>query len=125
MPAINARAPEPIVRDQLAAARAHLNTLDDALAKKDWQTIGRVIWDLRGAVSDLSGMGAAAPVMVSMQNQAAIDDMRAKLKSANRSLNSAHRDIDTHDTTSWEAALKEIRAILDQVQGPSTQPARP
>jgi hypothetical protein len=125
MQLMHTQPPEPAVREGIAAVRASISKLDNALSKNDWPTIRQEIIQLRKSMARLSMPGAAAPVIAVMQGQSNIEEVRAKLSSAVMTLQTDDREGKIKDAPTLDAATREIRAMLNQIPEPATTPTPP
>ena len=69
-------------------------------------------------------MGAAAPTLRALDEQPKVDELRARLKSANESLSDARHAIWSKDEGRLKAALLRFHAEYTPTASAATQPAR-
>jgi len=123
-PNIRTRPPEPIVRQEVTRINAGLKALERAAAAKDWDTIDQSAREVARGVDALTHLGAAAATLLSLGEQAKVDEIRAQLKAASESISEAQRAIWDKDPHRLEAALREFQAEYDRAEGVTTRPAR-
>jgi hypothetical protein len=111
VPGLNTRLPDPIVRDQLARFNDSLPALQQALAKKDWQAMHSEARKAAEAMYQLSRLGAAAPTILSLDEQAKVDQLRTQLKAARDALSESNEAIMSKDLVRLEAALKRLHMV--------------
>jgi hypothetical protein len=115
------RDPQPEVKDAIAKLQTAMPVLENALTARDWNAVQSSLSKARGPLSDLVGMGASAPVLVSMEQQQKVDELRGRLVDAFRAVYDAQRGAPIHDATSVEQAIAKIHAVLNQLP-PTTRP---
>lgn len=115
VPYLYVQAPEPVVREQLARVEQSFPQLEKSLADADWKASRQHLDAVWHAVDTLGDMGGAAPALVALDQQAKIDEARAELKAAKRSLNEARNAIIQEDAARAAAALAEFRQAYGHV----------
>jgi hypothetical protein len=119
LPGINARAPEPVVRDATADVDRAVHALEDSLARKDWPQVQQNAHWASQNMDFLSRMGAAAPALTAMQDQPKVDEMRVQLKSASAALKEAELAGWDKSPERMDAALKKFHKAYGQLVGVS------
>jgi hypothetical protein len=117
LPPLYARAPEPIVRDQVATVSKSIRELEQAMAKKDWQASQEHATKAERAARYLAGMGAAAPALMSLTEQARLDALREQLSAADECLWEANKAIIAKDAGRLDAAMQKFHEAYGQVPG--------
>jgi hypothetical protein len=95
--------------------------LEQAAAKKDWETVQRHLLDASNALRALNGMGAAAPTLASFQQPAKVESLRADLKSAEKTLGEAQDAVLVKDSEHLQAAINKFRLIYKPIQEAAKQ----
>jgi hypothetical protein len=117
VPAVYPRKPEPIVREQVATISASIRGLEQAMAKTDWTASQEHATNAEQAVRYLAGMGAAAPTLMSLTEQAKVDALREQLNSADECLREALKAVMTKDAGRLDAAMQKFHEAYGQVPG--------
>jgi hypothetical protein len=121
LPGMDARVPEKTVIDREARIESSVGALEDALAQRDWEAIQEHANQASSEMESLAHMGAAAPALTSMREQAKVDELRLQLKAARDSLQEARQASWAKDPAKLEAALKKFHEVYAQVQA-TTKP---
>jgi hypothetical protein len=123
LPGMDARIPEKTVVDRETRIESSVNALEEALANKDWEAIQENANRASSEMESLAHMGAAAPALTSMREQAKVDELRLQLKAARDSLQEARQASWAKDPAKLEAALKRFHEVYGQVQA-ATKPVK-
>jgi hypothetical protein len=123
LPGMDARIPEKTVVDREAHIESSVNALEEALANKDWEAIQENANRASSEMERLAHMGAAAPALTSMREQAKVDELRLQLKAARDSLQEVRQASWARDPAKLEAALKKFHEVYEQVQA-ATKPVK-
>jgi hypothetical protein len=117
VPTLYAQLPETVVPERQAVIRTSISKLEQALAKKDWKASDKEAEDAWLAMRSLSGMGAAAPAIMSLDQQAKVDELQSKLESASEYMWETYDAITHKDASRADAALKNFHKAYRQVPG--------
>ena len=107
--------PEPRVRESLATVESSLAALDQAIARKDWGEIDKQSLRMT-AIWKLSGRGAAAPTLLTINDQAKIDQLRTELKSAGDAFVDIQSAVESKDEGKLQQGTKQFHDAFDPVQ---------
>jgi hypothetical protein len=116
LPAMNARAPEPIVVNQTEYIDTSVTAMEEAMARKDWDAMQKHAAEAASAANSLERMGATAPTLASLHEQAKVDDLRVQLKTSRESLQDAQMAIFSKDASRLEAAMRKFHAAYGSVR---------
>jgi hypothetical protein len=113
-----ARAPEPIVINQISSIDKSASALEQALERKDWQGFQKHLSQASSALRNLNLTGAAAPALASLHDQPKTDALRAHLKAAEKALQEAQGVYYNYDKDAGklEAAIKKFQAEYEPVR---------
>jgi hypothetical protein len=78
---MSARYPEPVVTSQIVSLDRLVGELDSAVAKQDWPATHLISHEGGGAAQNLVLIGDSASALLTLNQQAKIDDIRAHLES--------------------------------------------
>jgi len=115
LPAMYRHHPEHDVQQGMLSVESSLDALDQALAKKDWDAIRERSRQLGSAIYELAISGAAAPVLLSLNEQPKIDQLRMQLTSGREQTFELSAAIEAKDSARLEAATKRIRDTFTNV----------
>jgi hypothetical protein len=111
-----ARLPEPVVREQMAVVEAEAGAMEKSWRTNDWEAMQSQIVRARHAADTLARMGAAAPTLTAMREQAKVDALRVQLKAARDSLHQVQNAVYEKDSARLEAALKSFNEAYRDVR---------
>src|SRR4029079_6113077 len=98
-----ARMSEPFAREQLAEIDSAVSGIEQALAKKDWEAIPEPVNRESQALNDLTMAAGAIPGLAA-NGRPTVDEVRARLRSANDALAEARQAAREKDAGRLEAA---------------------
>ncbi|MDB5293567.1 MAG: hypothetical protein JWL69_4808 [Phycisphaerales bacterium] len=119
----NVLRPDQVVADKSATIDKSVAAAERAMAAKDWPTIKENLLDASHAARTLAQLGSAAPMILSMHEQAKVDALRAQLTAASLALRSAEFASRAKDSARLESAMKEFHEAYGQAAIPATNPA--
>jgi hypothetical protein len=122
MPRVANRDQTPDVKNYLADLDASLPALESAMATKDWTKVQSTLSITSQAVYKLSGTGTSAPVLVSAQQPEKTSALRTQLTGAMHAMSNAQVGAYHHDTAAVDDAIRQARALLDQLR-PASRPS--
>jgi len=109
IPNMHRSKPESIVKQRLAAIDLSCNALSRAFNQRDWDTMEHTARLAIHGVDDLATMGAAAPAIVSLDQQQKVDELRSDLKTAQDALREIEAAIQSKDVPRLQIALAKFR----------------
>jgi hypothetical protein len=125
-PQMGARLPERIVSERMASLDASIASLQEAIARKDWDSIQQHVSRAREAASALVRLGGAAPAIVAAPQQATVDALRLQIQQANQSIDEARLAAWDRDEVRLNKALREFQAVYASLHAAATtKPAAP
>ena len=124
MPGLNARHPEPIVRDSIAGIDAAVANLKRAAASQDWTVMAEEAGEASILLGRLSRMGAAAPTLAAGSDQANLDAIRGRIRSAEESMRVACQAAREKNADRFRSALTDADRSLAEMRDSTTRPAR-
>jgi hypothetical protein len=122
---MSARYPEPVVTSQVAALDRFVGELDSAVAKHDWPATRLISHEGGGAVQNLLLIGDSASTLLTVNQQAKIDDVRAHLESLKSFMHeiwAASRREDEPDRI--ETAMRGLRTAYGELKAEIPQPPK-
>jgi hypothetical protein len=118
MPAMG-RLARPFALQQIATIERSMNTLEQAIASKDWEAMQG---QATGASQAVSRLGASAFGLLSRPGQPTANELWARLDRANESLLQAQQAIREKDAERLRAALQKFHRLYDPVTKEVAQP---
>jgi hypothetical protein len=116
---LNARHPEPIVAERMAALDRLVGQLEQALAKNDLSTADDLAHTAMGAANDLANTGSAASTLLTSTEPARIEALRAELDTMASSMREAWFAARISHAEQIPAAMQKFRAAYAQVKNAS------
>jgi hypothetical protein len=108
VPGLIHRPPEQEIRAQLTTISRSLATFQQALATKNWAAMEYEARQAANAMMTLARTGAAAPTILSLDEQGKVDELRTQLKTAQNALWDIEQAATARDQVRLEAALKKL-----------------
>jgi hypothetical protein len=115
--------PDQVVASKSATIDKSVAAAEQAMAAKDWPTIDYNLLDASHAANTLAQMGSAAPMILSLHDQAKVDALRAQLAAASAALRSAELASRARNSARLESAMKEFHDVYGNPSIPGTNPA--
>jgi hypothetical protein len=116
VPALETRDPEAFVMAQTALVDESVSALEKALANKEWSRCGWTAHVASHALDKLTRTGGAASALASLDEQPKVNELRAKLESANRSLRTAEDAALEKNAARLEDALRKFHNSFDPLR---------
>jgi hypothetical protein len=125
-PQMGARLPERIVSEKMASLDASIASLQEAMARKDWDSVQQHVSRAREAANALMHLGGAAPAIVAAPQQARVDALRVQIQQANQSIDEARLAAWDRDEIRLNKALREFQTVYASLHdAATTKPATP
>jgi hypothetical protein len=109
IPGIVTRPPEQVVQQQVSKIDDAVGALEQSVAKRRWPAAGQEVGRASREMNKLASLGAAAPALSALHDQAKINEFRARLTAANDCLQKARDAILTSDWDLLRSELQEFR----------------
>jgi hypothetical protein len=123
MPAM-VRMSQPFVLEQMETIDATVKSIEQALAKKDWEAIPEPVNRASQALNHLTPAAGAIPSSLPQAEQPTVDQIRARLRSANDALAEARHAAREKDTGRLEAALRKFHELYDPIGKAAARPGK-
>jgi hypothetical protein len=121
---LNARHPEPMVAERMAALDRLLGGIDEALAKNDLTKADDLAHTAMGAAIVLANTGAAAPTLLTSAEPLKIEAMRRELDLMATSMREAWFAARRRKAEQIQPALKKFREAYAYIKNQTVQSAR-
>jgi hypothetical protein len=108
--------PETIVRQRLATVDMLCDALAQASNKRDWTTMEETARLAFYGMNDLATMGAAAPAIVSFNQQQRVDELRTDLHSASELMKEIEAAIQSKDISRLQVSMAKFRDKYAPIQ---------
>src|SRR5262245_7962830 len=123
MPATG-RIVRPFALQQVANIDNSVSALEQALAKKDWETMQEQSDRASQALGNLSKAAPAIPALTSRNQPPTVEDLRAQVKAANECLLEAQQAIRAKDAERLKVTMQKFRELYEPVEKAATRPQR-
>jgi hypothetical protein len=116
LPEMYTRNPDADVRQRYESLNESVSAMQEAMAKNDWDEIQKQLNPFYVSIADLSRMGSAAPVLLVLEQQPKVDQLRAELKSADDAIQGSYEAIEKKDLARLKAIMRRFNETYDQVR---------
>jgi hypothetical protein len=117
-----AQIPERVVVDKEERINTSINSVEEAMTRKDWDEIQIHVRNATRAMDRLEHWGAAASALTTQHEQQRANELRAQMKTARNALGDAGRAAQGRSSADLEAAMKKFHEAYEQLQGEAKPP---
>ena len=114
----------PAAVQQMTAVEKSVGALEQAAAKKDWDALQAEADRASRALGRLAEVVEATPALTPKDAEPTVDELRARLRSANESLLDIQNAIRAKDAARLEAALKKFHELFGTLGKDAARPGK-